>query len=219
MNKTDALMSLVIAMISGDREGARTTAVDAVDQYVHDFIFPDEASDLGDDMGGFDDMSYDDVVGDPDPDLEHQELPGDAQDELEHDDEVFGESVDLDDLDDIEGSAVAVDDVSDEMGGDEAFGDTDVEMDALDADMDADLEADTVGEEGNLIDVAVDPEASDDTVSAIKMIYDNDTEKTFYTFTSDADEVVLAIKSLMANNSDVDAPTVMESIRESFTIL
>lgn len=216
---TDATQNLLMSFISGDREAAMAAAHEALDQCIHDFIFPDEAMDAGLDdasLGAMDgDMSEldgdgfeDDVEGDPLADLDAAPLAdfdapvGDEPDFDSDDDAVgiedpmMGEGLEAPVAQNPELAAPA-----EEPG---------VDMDGIDATLAAlkDVPASDVtgvepvdGVDGeqpaatkNVTSVAIDPEQGDEMVKAIKLTYDDGTDFSFFTLASEVDKVCKAVQ-------------------------
>lgn len=242
----DVLRSLLTAFISGDREGAVSAATQALDGYIHDFIFPDDTSPAGDVYG--DEIIPADPMGGID-DIEDVELPLDDElpldgDTLPADDTGLGSDLDADlgadlggDLDFADDtlpfeSAAIDDDLNLEVpGGDDddamiaAIGD-EVGLTGDDVTGVSELPADGEGElpatgTADLVGVEVDAEQSDEVVSAVKVIYSDDTDFTFFTFTRDAEQVVSLINKLNGGEEelDMDPESLAGMLGESFVLL
>lgn len=248
----NALRTLLTAFIAGDREGAAQAAKDALDGYVHDFIFPEDA--VQDDLGDLGDAN---IVNDEIDDVEDPFLP----DENDIEDSNVMPDIDTPMADDqVDVPMDPLDDTDDDLDPNFTFEALDLDMQQDDSTSD-DLEvpgqndddaalgsiADGLGVTGddvtdieeipsddgvgdntggevhpNVVSVSIDPDQGDDVVSAVKVIYDNDTDFTFFTFARDAQRVVDLVQELCCGDegiSNMSVDDLTTSLQESVILL
>ena len=222
----DVLRTLLTAFIAGDRVGAVNAATQALDSYVHDFIFPDEAApgemtfdEPMDDVpmdAPLDDVPMDDVPMDAPLDDVPVDAPADNLDDMMAFESVSAPPEDDLQVPGVEDDSTALAAMSDEMG---MTGDDVTNVEELPGDAPLDAEA---GPQPNVVDVMVDPEQGDQVVSAVKVIYDNDTDFTFFTFARDAEQVVALVRQLCCGDegqADMSLDDLTGQLKESFILL